>query len=109
MAISWNWRTGKPYTEAIVNPETGAISFSKINSKQLPEYHRLDLSSTYHFKFSEESKLNGKVGFSIRNLYNKDNHLSREYSGNNGLNDPIEVIDKTSLGFTPNFIFQLTW
>ncbi|MFT4698744.1 MAG: hypothetical protein ACI9SJ_001901 [Flavobacteriaceae bacterium] len=109
LAISWNWRTGKPYTEAIVNPETGAISFSKINSKQLPEYHRLDLSSTYHFKFSEESKLNGKVGFSIRNLYNKDNHLSREYSGNNGLNDPIEVIDKTSLGFTPNFIFQLTW
>ncbi|MBV1922508.1 MAG: TonB-dependent receptor plug domain-containing protein [Flavobacteriaceae bacterium] len=109
MAISWKWRTGKPYTEAIIDSDSGDISFDKINDKQLPEYHRLDFSTTYHFKFSKENKLNGKVGFSIRNIYDKKNHLSREYSGNNSLNDPIEVVDKTSLGFTPNFIFQLIW
>ncbi len=109
MALSWKWRTGKPFTEALVNDDTGAISFDKINDKQLPEYHRLDFSSTYDFKFSKESKLRGKVGFSIRNLYDKKNHLSREYTGNNSLNDPIEVVDKTSLRFTPNFLFQIQW
>ncbi len=109
MAVSWQWRTGKPFTEAIFDSGTNTISFDKINAKQLPEYHRLDISSTYRFKFSEESKLKGKIGVSIRNLYDKKNHLSREYTGNNSLNDPIEVVDKTSLRLTPNFIFQVAW
>ncbi len=109
MAVSWQWRTGKPFTEAIYDSGTNMISFDKINAKQLPEYHRLDISSTYRFNFSEESKLKGKIGVSIRNLYDKKNHLSREYTGNNSLNDPIEVVDKTSLRLTPNFIFQVAW
>ena len=76
---------------------------------RLPDYHRLDFSSTYSFNFSENQRLKGKVGLSIRNVYNKTNLISREYLGNNELNNEIEVIDKFSLGFTPNLMFRLYW
>lgn len=109
LALSWNWRTGKPFTEAIIDPRTNDIGFQEINSKRLPDYHRMDLSSTYQFNFSEQEGIKGKIGFSIRNIYNRKNHISREYIGNNSFDDPIRVLDRTSLGFTPNFLFNLTW
>ncbi len=109
LALSWNWRTGKPFTESITEPTTNEISFQEINSKRLPDYQRMDISSTYQFNLSEQRGINGKIGFSIRNIFNQKNHISREYLGNNSLADPIEVVDKTSLGFTPNFLFNLTW
>ncbi|MCH7785281.1 MAG: hypothetical protein IIB06_07685 [Bacteroidetes bacterium] len=86
-----------------------AIYFEKINTEQLSNYHRLDFSSTYEFKFSKKNDLKGKIGFSIRNVYNQKNHISREYTGNNNLNDPIVVVDKYSLGFTPNFLLRAYW
>ncbi len=109
VALAWNWRTGKPYTKAIVSEDNGIYSFVGINTEQLPDYHRLDFSTTYDFKFSKKNKLKGKLGFSIRNVYNQKNHLSREYTGNNNLNDPIVVVDKYSLGFTPNFLLRFYW
>ena len=106
VAMAWHWRTGKPYTESVVSTESGIYSFVGINTETLPDYHRLDFSTTYDFKFSKKNNLKGKVGFSIRNVYNQKNHLSREYIGNNNLNDPIVVVDKYSLGFTPNFLIR---
>ena len=79
------------------------------NTKSLPEYHRLDVSATCDFRFSKENKLRGKLGVSLRNVYDRENHLSKEYTGNNSLNDPIEVVDKFSLGFTPNFLVRMYW
>lgn len=55
------------------------------------------------------SNINGKIGFSIRNLYNQKNHLSKEYLGNNIPNDPIIVIDKYSLRLVPNFLLRFYW
>ena len=108
LALAWNWRTGRPYTEALVDGN-GNLFFDQINTKSLPEYHRLDLSTTYDFRFSTENKLRGKLGVSLRNVYDRENHLSKEYTGNNSLNDPIEVVDKFSLGFTPNFLIRMYW
>lgn len=108
VAISWNWRTGKPYTKGLFNPDNG-IYFDKINTENLPNYHRLDLSSTYNFFFSSSNKLKGTIGFSVRNLYNQKNLLSKEYVGNNGLNDPIKVIDKYALGITPNVLMKVSF
>lgn len=108
MALGWRWQTGKPYTESTLGVD--GLEFNEgINTKRLPNYHRLDFSSTYTFNFSKESNLKGKVGFSIRNVYNRNNLISREYLGNNDFNNEIEVIDKFSLGFTPNFMFRLYW
>ena len=108
VALAWNWRTGKPFTKAYIAPDS-QYYYIGINTEELPNYHRLDFSSTYDFNFSKKSKIKGKVGFSIRNVYNKNNLLSREYVGNNSVNDPVVVVDKYSLGFTPNFLFRVSF
>ena len=108
VALGWRWQTGKPYTESTVGDD--GLEFNNgINTKRLPDYHRLDFSSTYKFKFSKDSKLRAKVGLSIRNVYNKTNFISREYRGNNDFDNDIETIDKFSIGFTPNMMFRLYW
>ncbi|MEM5564338.1 TonB-dependent receptor [Psychroserpens sp. AS72] len=108
VALGWRWQTGKPYTES-TSGDDGLEFNDGINTKRLPDYHRLDLSSTYKFKFSKDRKLRAKVGLSIRNVYNKTNFISREYRGNNDINGDIETIDKFSIGFTPNLMFRLYW
>ena len=107
-ALGWKWQTGKPYT--IAKESSDGLEFSDgINTSELPVYHRLDFSSTYNFKISKHNKLRGKVGLSIRNIYNRMNLISREYRGNNSLDDPIELIEKFSIGITPNLTFRLYW
>jgi hypothetical protein len=108
LALGWKWQTGKPYTKAQQVNESLEFN-SGINTGVLPIYHRLDLSSTYNFKMSKLNRLRGKVGLSIRNIYDRKNLISREYRGNNSLNDPIELIEKFSIGITPNLIFRLYW
>ena len=108
VALGWRWQTGKPFTASALG--ANGLEFNEgINTRRLPNYHRLDFSSTYEFNFSEDRNLKGKVGLSIRNVYNRNNLLSREYLGNNDFNNEIEVIDKFSLGFTPNLMFRLYW
>lgn len=106
LALSWKWRNGKPFTKAIIQDDDMVV-FDGINTENLANYHRLDFSSTYNFKISRRNNTNAKIGFSIRNLYNQKNQLSREYTGNNSLNDPIKFVDKFSLGFTPNVLFRV--
>ncbi|WP_197429309.1 FecR domain-containing protein [Winogradskyella endarachnes] len=109
VALGWKWQTGRPYTIASDN-SLGDLEFNNgINTGQLPVYHRLDLSSTYTFKMSKRNKLRGKIGLSVRNLYNRNNLISREYRGNNSLNDSVEIIERYSIGITPNFMFRLYW
>ncbi|MCF6349897.1 MAG: TonB-dependent receptor [Flavobacteriaceae bacterium] len=107
-ALSWRWRNGKPFTKAIIQNDDTVV-FEGINTENLEDYHRLDFSSTYSFKISKPNNINAKIGFSIRNLYHQKNQLSREYTGNNSLNDPIKFVDKFSLGFTPNVLFRVNF
>jgi len=107
LAGAWKWRTGKPYTKGSLSNNTSTINFNSINTENLPNYHRLDFSSSYSFNFSPKHALKGKFEVSLRNVYNRKNHLTKEYTGNNTLNDPIEAVDKFSLRFTPNFLFRL--
>jgi hypothetical protein len=108
IALAWNWRSGKPFTKSYVSPND-QFYYLGINTEKLPNYHRLDISSTYSFNFSKKSKLKGKLGFSIRNIYNQKNLISREYLGNNNLENSVEIIDKYSLEITPNFLFRVTF
>lgn len=108
LALGWRWQTGKPFTLSTQGPN--GLEFNNgINTERLPDYHRLDISSTYKFKFSSKSKLRAKVGLSIRNVYDRENFISREYIGNNDFSGDIEAIDRFSLGFTPNLMFRLYW
>ncbi|SDS61902.1 TonB-dependent Receptor Plug Domain [Formosa sp. Hel1_31_208] len=108
VALGWRLQTGKPFTQS-TNGVNGLEFNDGINTQRLPTYHRLDISSTYKFRFSRDSKLRAKVGFSIRNVYNRKNLISREYIGNNDLNSAIEVLDKFSIGLTPNLMFRVYW
>ena len=110
VALAWHWRTGKPFTKGIDPLDVNnSFQFIGINSERLPAYHRMDLSSTYDFYYSGNKKIKGKIGFSIRNIYDQRNQLSRDYFGNNNLDDPIRIVDKFSLGFTPNFLFRTSF
>jgi hypothetical protein len=110
LALGWKWHSGKPYTLSETDSNSNTTIFDKgINTARLPNYNRLDFSSIYQFSFSEESKLQGKIGVSIRNLLDKSNLISREFIGNNTPNDPITEIDKYSLRRTTNFVFRVEW
>ena len=105
-ALGWKWHSGKPYTLSQTSA-TGIVFNQGINTGRLPNYNRFDFSSIYHFSFSENNKIKGKLGVSVRNLLNQNNLLSREYIGNNIPSDVITAIDKYSLQRTTNFVFRI--
>ena len=108
VTLGWKWRTGKPYT--IATQGDNGLEFNKgINTANLDNYSRLDISSTYTFHFDKAKKIKGKMGISIRNLLDQENLISREYRGNNSLNDPIVLQDRYGIGFTPNLLFRVFW
>ncbi|WP_439131108.1 TonB-dependent receptor plug domain-containing protein [Polaribacter sp.] len=107
-ALGWKWHSGKPYTLSETNA-TNTIFNQGINTGRLPNYNRFDFSSIFHFSFSKNNEIKGKLGVSIRNLLNQNNLISREYIGNNIPNDVITAIDKYSLKRTTNFVFRFEW
>ena len=113
LSLGWSIRSGTPYTKALGIIETidnVLIDFAEINSKRLPTYHRLDLSTTYKFNFTKNKKWKGKLGFSLQNIYDNKNILSRTYKTRqreiDGTN-VLRVINKSSLGITPNMLFRI--
>jgi len=113
ISLGWNVRTGIPYTKAtglIDTPNGTVINFEKTNGDRLPNYHRLDVSATYKFNISKNNRWRGKLGFSLLNVYNQKNVLSRTYEKRQNTADSGEVlreINKISLGLTPNFVFRI--
>jgi hypothetical protein len=111
--LGWSLRSGIPYTEALGITEVGNdafIDFGEINGKRLPNYHRLDISATYRFNFSENEKWKGKIGLAILNMYDHENILNRDYQIRKSTEDGsniIKEIDKSSLGITPNLVFRI--
>jgi outer membrane cobalamin receptor len=118
-SLGWKYRTGTLYTPAnsftTDNNGVSIIDYGKLNSKVLPDYHRLDLSVLYNFNLSKKSNAaKGKLGFSLLNIYNKKNILSRTYtlleefdSENNVNSIALKEINKYSLRRTPNIVFRV--
>lgn len=113
LSLGWTIRTGTPFTKALGIIETTdnvLIDFAEINRNRLPNYHRLDLSATYKFNISQNEKWKGKFGFSLQNIYDKKNILSRTYKTRQSDIDGSNIlreINKTSLGITPNVLFRI--
>ncbi|NQX85316.1 MAG: TonB-dependent receptor [Flavobacteriaceae bacterium] len=105
IALGWKIHSGKPYTQAITT--SSGLVFNKLNAKTLDNFHRMDISSTYDFKLIKPYNINAKAGFSIRNVYDQKNHISREYEGNNGIFLPIRTIDRYAIRFSPNVFFRV--
>ena len=108
-SLGWNYRTGIPYTKGLgLMSDDETIEYGKINGERLPNYHRLDFSTTYKFNFSKDEKWKGKIGLSIFNIYDKKNILSRTYRVIYGEDENmLREIEKRSLGITPNLVFRV--
>lgn len=105
MAIAWKFQSGKPYTQS-TQTDNGLV-FGELNTETLDDFHRMDVSATYDFKLLKRQNLRAKAGFSIRNVYDQKNIISREYIGNNSLNNPVRLVDRYSIGLTPNVFFRV--
>jgi hypothetical protein len=112
-------RSGVPYTSAtgtyLDNNNNLRISYGKVNEKRLPNYQKVDFSSTYSFNFSKNKNVQGKIGLSLLNVFNQRNVLDRTYElkfvNNPGNVEEQKIVetDRLSLGFTPNVVFRLTF
>ena len=113
LALSINWRSGKPYTapvtsDEIINTNGNAfIQYNTPNGQRLSSYFRTNLSAEYVWDFSE--KVKGKLNIAVLNLLNTKNILNRRYAIDKDENDELRInqVDEISLGLTPNFSFQL--
>ncbi len=111
-ALGWTYGSGLPFTPINTGtPEEIASlrSNNAIYSGRLPAYHRLDISSIYHFKTN--GLWNGKAGFSVRNIYNRQQGLQENYSI--GLSDTSEFFLKSttneSLRLTADFVVRVSF
>lgn len=117
-SLGWTYKSGAPYTEPLgvverVDEEDRyyAITWSDVNSKRLPVYHRLDWSVWYGFG-SAQNRWNGQLGFSVLNLYNRANVWSRTYSleEEDEDNEPEIIEDERYfLGLTPSFSLKVSF
>ncbi|AZJ35656.1 hypothetical protein D6T69_09045 [Tenacibaculum singaporense] len=118
-SLGWIHRTGNPYTavKEFYTDDNGAphinLDSDNINALRLPNYSRFDASMTYSFNFSKRWK--GKLGFSLLNIFNKKNILSRTYNAipirnsDNQIEYKLKEVNKISLGITPNFVFRVNF
>ncbi len=112
-ALGLNWRTGKPYTipkeEAppIIGDGFLVIDFDTPNAERLTDYLRLDFSAEYVWNISE--RVDAVFNLALLNLTDEKNSLNIRYALDNNLDfqSDINRIEETSLGFTPNFSFQV--
>lgn len=120
-SLSWNYGSGRPYTNALNIEETTngdntnySILYGNRNEERLPAYHRMDISGHYHWKGADG--INGKVGLSIfnvydqRNIFNKQFYiLNQEEQSNPDPKPELLLIDQQMLGFIPNLFLELSW
>jgi len=116
VSLGWMYKSGNPYTRP-----TGVyydwwddyyqMTFSTINDKRLPDYHRLDFSVWYKFPGADK-KFNGTVGLSLLNVYNRSNVWKRTYSLQDTNGDDVPEIvenERYFLGFMPNITLKIQY
>lgn len=110
LSLGWQYRTGAPFTPILsFDPETSLVTYGKINSDRLRDFHRLDASAIYNFKMNKTKNWKAQLGISVLNLYNREILLSYNYiSEDEGAGLELQqVIQRYSLGITPNISFRV--
>jgi len=100
-SLGLEYRSGLPATEAAL--VDGEIDFGATNAIRLPRYLRVDGSIIYNF--GKEGGFNGFIAFSVQNLSNRSNTLSRRYILEEieaGSPANLITINEQGLQFTPN-------
>ncbi|MEH6777784.1 TonB-dependent receptor [Maribacter arcticus] len=109
LGLGLNYKSGKPFTQTDENDpidETvfpNEINYVESNSSRLPEYVRADASAIYTLKLSD--KVKATLGASVLNFTNRRNTLNTYYRIQD--DNTIEIIERVSLGLTPNASFRV--
>lgn len=116
-SLGWKYHTGIPYTPALKlvdENDSPLVQYAPVNSKSLPDYHRLDFSVVYDFKWSAKNdRFKSRLGFSLLNLYGKKNILDINFplygseDTNGKISYELRETNKSSLGITPNVTLRL--
>ena len=112
LSAGWRFKTPRPYTpvNGLIgdNADNIQINYGKINSARLDSYSRFDVSSTYKFKVSKT--LEGIIGVSLLNVFDKSNNISRYHRIILDIDNAaftLRELNKFSIGRTLNMNFQL--
>ncbi len=135
-SLGWQYRSGKPITPVnsyIIQTDAdgepaGVVNFGSVNSGRLPDFHRLDASVLCNFNINTgTNELKAQAGLSFLNIYNRVKPLNLIYKAerkpldDGGIAIPgttgstpeelevilEQVIQRFSLGFTPNAVFRV--
>ncbi len=104
VGLGARYNTGKPFTllADIAPGSNGEILLDTPNAERLPDYFKLDFSTTYVFDISE--KIRGSMGISIWNILNRRNVVNAYYSL---IDDVPTLIENRALDLTPNISLRL--
>lgn len=113
VALGINWHRGKPFTtpneeDEIINIDgVNTINFNSPNEDNLPDYFRVNISAEYLWKLSNKFDL--KLNAALLNVLDRKNTINIRYALNsNDIGEThISKVEEVSLGFSPNFSFQL--
>ena len=119
-SVTWIFGSGKPYTAPegeytvtlLDSSQISYIAVGDINSRRLPNYHRLDLAANYNFHIGK--KVKAQMGLSIYNVYARKNIKYKKFdrigfdtSGQLFSGTSFAVTDVELLGFTPNIFLNI--
>ncbi|MBT8179930.1 MAG: TonB-dependent receptor plug domain-containing protein [Eudoraea sp.] len=105
LAAGFNWRTGKPFTEPVMDNEVvdQEINYASVNGVTLKDYLRVDVSAIYRTQISSKTRLH--AGVSVWNLLDRENTVNAFYRLANATD--AQQIQQNSLGITPNVMVKL--
>lgn len=112
IALGSKWYTGRPETtpsSSVVNydkPLFPTIDYSAPNNKHLDNFFQVNFSATY--KLETARGIQYKFGFSVLNIFNKQNEINEYYRINTTTNS-IEDIKTYSIKRTPNLSFRINF
>jgi ferric enterobactin receptor len=101
----WVYASGKPYTRPVgvydvrlLDGTTASfIHVGEKNAYRLPDYNRLDLSTTYNFIMGKHTKTS--IGVSVFNVYDRSNIWYKKFESVDGSLVETNVV---YLGITPS-------
>lgn len=113
ISIGGKWRNGRPYTTPVEGNVTHRegntlrVNYAEPNSSRLPDYFRLDASSSYSFSFSK--KIQAEISLGVLNILNRENIINSYFRINEENDSEVIRIDNTSLRFTPNALLRISF
>jgi len=111
-SLGWLWHNGKPYTQinTISNPDGSKThSYEGLNTENLHVYHRLDFSAVYNFRPHRNKKIKYRLGFSVLNLYNRNNTINKDIRFSNTASNELNISDIKGTEISPNFVLRVFW